>query len=370
MGDAIIRTGTPDDVVPLGHLSDKVFRPHCTPGTSMSAEFPELFSETNAKHLYLAEVDGEPVSLVGMLPKTVYVHGLAISSVSMGSVCTLPEYRGKGYAPTLVNCSIQDFEATTSVLLVSGGLPMYRRAGCVDFGDWRKVSFRPNTTDGVQSGVEIRLGGSAEVSQLASLYQVEPRHYHRTPADFEQLLKAMSAPEFRANPTPSVLLTAWRGGDVVAYAVVQRRSPDRAHVLEWAGARTALPMLARAAQDHYHVQTVDWFVAPTDATMLEVARALGMTIEHALNEGTVRVLNIVKLQEEYSPWLLQRYGASLDLQEADSGTWVVHWNVMPGHGAPPSEGLRISGIADLSTWLFGEGGLSLPFPRTDDLNYI
>lgn len=76
-------------------LSTEVFDPG---GTSMGLQFPLLFSADNVGELRVFSEGGRLVSLVGCLHQTILVEGHPLPVGSIGSVCTRPEYRGRGLA--------------------------------------------------------------------------------------------------------------------------------------------------------------------------------------------------------------------------------------------------------------------------------
>ncbi len=187
------------DVARLGELSDSVFRPQLIPGTGMPKEFPLAFSAENAHNLYFAAVDGRPVSLVALYPSRLVVPGGHVSAVSMGSVCTLPEFREQHLASQLIHQILTDFSPHTSLLLVSGGRGLYRRLGCVDFGerveaDVALAGLPAGDTEWVVNPVPEP---EAEVAALSRLYAAEPYRYERSEAEFRMLLRSLRTPLFR-----------------------------------------------------------------------------------------------------------------------------------------------------------------------------
>lgn len=336
----------------------------------MPVEFSPMFSPANAHNLYFVEDGGEPVSLVGMLPGKIRVHGVSVSVASMGSVCTLEPYRKHHLASRMVEQAIRDFAQDTSLLLVSGGLSIYRRVGCVDFGDWLGVVLGPVDKPDPRVAVEA---GLMESDSFHALYSAEPLRFARTPSQMEVLLATTSAPQFRAQATSPQVFAARREGRVIAYAVAIHpdKRPEIVHLLEWAGDRTAIAHLADAALRYYGADRVHLAVARTDVTLAGVLAAHECEWREEANQGTLRVLNPDLLLREMGPLIEERFGARLGLTASGTDeTWTVDWDRTAGDLALPDQGVRLEGFAALSDWLFGRRGLNLPLPRTDDLNYI
>ena len=372
MAQAVLKKAAPGDVAALGRLSDRVFRAGQEPGTAMPVEFAPMFSADNARHLYFAEDGGEPVSLVGMMPGAVHINGVRVTTASMGSVCTLEAYRRQHLVSRMIEQVIADFTPDASVLLVSGGLSIYRRVGCVDFGEWLSVLLEGPVADSPVCRVE-EWREPAGHPALFALYSTECCRFHRTPAGMAELLGTLRAPRFRDGKVPPRLLVARQHGEIVGYAVAllhRHWGGDTAHLLEWAGARSALPHLADAARRSFGAERAHFYAAPADAELCALLPELPATLSHANNEGTIRVLNPLRLLREIGPLIEQAFGARLELPQTGEEEWYVHWEPVAGNPLPAGEGNRLSGYAELTSWFFEREGMNLPFPRADDLNYI
>lgn len=365
----------------------------------MPMEFAPLFGAKNATNLYLAEVAGRPVSLVGLLPAVVHVWGAAVSVVAMGSVCTLAEHRQHHFASQMVERAIRDFTPTTSLMLVSGDLSIYRRVGCVDFGDWLLciIGARDVAADGMaggKAGGALRSGartlwgtddagsartaireGDVDPAAAHRLYLAEPLRYSRTVAEMGVLLTTLKAPGFRATSRPARTFSALREGEVVAYAIaIQADGPSApVQLLEWAGDRMAVVALADAARQAFAAAEVCIHVARDDQTLRGLLEACAVQWRPEANQGTLRVLNPDLLLQEYGTVIREIFGCHLRLRGIAQDVWQVAWEgtagSVDGMGLP-GEGAVLAGWAELSTWLFGKDGLNLPFARTDDLNYV
>jgi len=391
VSDFVIRRAQAGDLAALGQLSDQVFRPDLPAGTAMPVEFALLFGAANASNLYLAEIAGRPVSLVGMLPAVVHVCGAALSAVAMGSVCTLAEHRQHHFASQMVERVIRDFTPTTSVMLVSGDLSIYRRVGCVDFGDWLAgiVGARDRvaegttrsgartvwgTDDAAHARLEIR-EGDVDPAAAHRLYLAEPFRYSRTVAEMTDLLKTLKAPGFRAVSGPARTFSALRDGEVVAYAIaIQADAPGApVQLLEWAGDRTAVVRLVDAARHAFGANEARIQVARDDQTMRGVLEKCSVQWLSQANQGTLRVLNPDLLLQEFGTVIREMFGCHLRLQSIAQDVWQIAWEGKAGLAdgiGMPGQGAVLTGWAELSTWLFAKEGLNLPFARTDDLNFV
>ncbi|MCY0874967.1 MAG: GNAT family N-acetyltransferase [Firmicutes bacterium] len=374
--DMVIKRAVPGDIDRLGQLSDRVFRPTLVPGTGMPLEFGPMFSSTNAANLYFAADVDEPVCLVGMMPGIVQVGSARISVASMGSVCTLANYRKRQLASAAIEQILQDFSMSTSVLLVSGDLSIYRRIGCVTFGNYLSMSVprgRGQSSDGIVIDTTLPERVADEATRV---YQAERLRFSRTPAQMASLLATLRAPHFRATATPPQMFVARLRQEVVAYAIALPSQDGVAHLLEWAGARSALPALLEAAMRHFDCAQAQLYVEPEDFSARAILHDRETVSTPCENQGTIRILNPDLLIKESQPWVEERYGARVRLLEVRQDEWKVSWEGGDNEraGASPlridADGKILKGFGDLSRFFFGRDGLDLPLPRTDDLNYI
>lgn len=370
MGEYAMKRGSAHDIDALGKLSDEIFRQEEVPGTAMPIEFGPMFSVDNAHNLYFVECEGRPVSLVGMVPGIVHVQGVAVSVASMGSVCTLANHRQNHFASQMVEQVICDFTPTTSVLLVSGALSIYRRQGCVDFGDWLGVTIQAGEHR-VDDGITVA-EFSGEVAAIHRLYGREGLRYARTKGETIALLDTLRAPRFRAQSRAPRLFVASEAGETIAYTIAIQ--PDRAgggiHLLEWAGSRVAIPLLVDAACEAFGVDRAHLMISRQDDTMRSMVIRRQAEMKQETNQGTLRVLNPDRLLAEMGVLIRTLYGSALELPLVDQETWRVRWQSPAQSSHLLSHDKLIHGWAELSAWLFGCEGLNLPFTRTDDLNYV
>jgi ribosomal protein S18 acetylase RimI-like enzyme len=386
-----VRRACACDLPALTELADRVFRSDQPPGTAMIMEFPLLFKKSNAHNLYFIEDAGRPVSLAGMRPGKLQFRGATLSIASMGSVCTLPEYRGRHLASTLVEAILRDFRSQVSLIFISGDRSIYRRHGFVRFGiseQYRmdcELNDAANTEQRSVCPYDVRgLDDSYDSRELCAIYADEPSGFMRTPEDMSSAIQSEIFRQRSLVRESSVLYGAYLGQRLAAYAVV---SPSSAasrvlKVIEWAGDRLALAPVLRLACREHQLPYAQWYASPSDRTMRTLARAWGATEVTVPNQGTVRVLNVERLLQEAGGWIAGQTGAFLVLETVDAHSWRPTWTLEKGQmqagaGTPPfhrsmmaSGDPVIRGYDTLSQWLFGTQGLALPLPRTDDLNYI
>jgi hypothetical protein len=352
----------------------------------MAYEFPLLFSAENAHNLYFVARDGRPVSLAGMRHGLIQVRGSTISVASMGSVCTLPEYRGLHLASTIVEAILNDFRADVSLILISGDKSIYLRQGFVRFGRFAHFQFEDialATGHTQPPDLTIRsLDDDRDDRSLCLLYADEPSGFGRTPDEMRQLLGVEIVRKRQQNRSASSIYGAFADNQLVAYAVATPSLPngERVTLSEWAGDRNALLPILKQACREYGLSGADWHAANSDRTMRMLARVWGASIEQVENQGTMRVVNPERFLREAGDVIHARFGARLNLVALGPDAWRVQWTPdvpencgqsQPTAGlCPPDDGKVLRGLRELSLWLFGASHLAFELPRTDDLNYI
>ena len=62
----------------------------------------------NKKNTYLLIKDGSIISHAQLFKKKIYCYGKQLPIMGLGAICTLPEYRNRGYSKALLKKAIQD----------------------------------------------------------------------------------------------------------------------------------------------------------------------------------------------------------------------------------------------------------------------
>lgn len=72
----------------------------------------------NKRNTYLLIKDNSIISHVQLFKKKIYCYGKQLPIVGLGAICTLPEYRNRGYCKTLLRKVIQDIKNTSAPLII------------------------------------------------------------------------------------------------------------------------------------------------------------------------------------------------------------------------------------------------------------
>lgn len=127
----------PKDLAQLAQvcaLADRVFLAD-KPQEHMAERYPALLGWDNRAHINLICEGDTPVTAVNWYPIQIKVGECVLTAGSIGSVCSDPAVRGRGYADALVKYTFAQMAAEgVALCLISGGRGLYRRNGAHEAG--------------------------------------------------------------------------------------------------------------------------------------------------------------------------------------------------------------------------------------------
>ncbi|MCM3626144.1 GNAT family N-acetyltransferase [Paenibacillus glycanilyticus] len=307
-------------------LSDATFRDGDQ--LSMGQLFPFLFSDA-AMHLSYGafEEDGKLVSFMGVALWTIRIGEAALRVASLGSVCTDPSARGKGYASRLLE-EVQSFtrQAGASLLLVSGDRSLYTRAGCALFGrlkryrmnEWQAESLLDNS----DVNNEIREMRPEDLFAMQEAAESREIRYQLGINEFGTLLKAEAmASVYRMSQRVLVQESCDRISSFAIIGVSTEANPSGA-VLEYAGDSAEVARLFADAVSRYGLQSLEIPVPWHEKAIQAQLSAIPSSLDG--QPGTVCILNGEALIDQLSPWLSQQAGPNgLQLNRKENGSWQL-----------------------------------------------
>jgi hypothetical protein len=303
---------------------------------------------------------GRLVSMAGFTADRVHAEGISFKVACIGSVVTLEECRGKGYATRIMDdCVERAREEGVAVLLISGGRGLYRRMGCIDAGSYRtaRVPRRASsrlTTLFPATGLEAREWRREDVAKLAALQQREPVRFERSPDQFEALLKTG-----RLAACPGRTWVILMGGDVFAYCCAGdpvQRTGNVPLLEEIGGSRLALFGALPFLLGEYGAERIDIRFLGSDFDIGMLAGRAGLEVAPRGFGGTVRVIDPAAA----ASLLLDRARSFLPEQQAASLRADVDARGLTLQVA--AETHRIDGLENLTALLFGSQERSAPVP--------
>jgi len=302
-------------------LSTEVFDPG---GTSMGLQFPLLFSADNIGELRVFSESGRLVSLVGCLHQTILVEGHPLPVGSIGSVCTRPEYRGRGLAGKLVSDVFRRLEATEVPLaLISGDRGLYKQLGCVEAGcferfestreDWARLLRNRKGEKASPGDALFRFFEECDLPLLHELYRREPVRFFRSLEQFDRLI--WRHPGLKRLFGDERIVVAYRGRpeQVSAYVITRARTiqggSTRVHIVEYAGSREDIIEVIGFVIEEISPSVITFTVPAQDIQFLRLLNAYGLSGSRCTLPGhTLYVTNFRTLLERLSSYIEERTG--------------------------------------------------------------
>lgn len=357
---------------------------------TMGQQFPQLFSPANAANLFLYADQGRPVAHAGLWMGTLHLPGVRLPVAALGSVCTLPPYRGQGLAGRLVAMAWERCrEAGRPLLFISGDRSLYLRQGAHRAGRYRDLRLRPPAGTPKPSalpGLGIRLARlPEELPIVARLHQQEPVRWHRPWEAWPELIEAAGYATIYHLRQELWLVTV--GENPVACWMTGRGEafPGELLVLEAFGSRQALaaslqPLLAATGTEQARLPLLEG--DPLGPALEAAGFPVGSGPVEPL-PGTVAVTDWPLLWRELAPYLEERLprewvGAQARVEAANGRSRYLL-------ETETGEVWTVEGEAALIRALFGQGdqpvpevpphhplaaALPLPLPWPKGLNYI
>lgn len=274
----------------------------------MRASFPLLFNIGNLENLFVVVEDGRPVSHVGIIIRDINVFGCRIKTASVGSVGTLEEYRGRGFAGACLDAAEKKAVAEgASVTLISGRRSLYTRFGGVQVGS----SLVADVPAGdAADGISLRRAGAGDILVLEGLYEREPVRFHRPLEDWEATLKSLEARSRGKND--HALFIVERAGEPVAYILGSHFIWDdvpQTRVAEFAGCRRSIMAALPAVCASLGGGAVEMKAPAWDTVLTGLLAAAGYpTQQQHLNGHTVKVSSLENFLRQVQPLIEERVG--------------------------------------------------------------
>ncbi len=303
----IIKGMDSEQLKAAAELSDRTFRDKDQ--SSMADAFPSIFSGAFGCSLGCYE-ENELISFMGLVPQYIAIGPAKLPLMSLGSVCTAEEHRGKGTASLLLQEAFRHMdEAGVSLLYVSGDRQLYMRNGCRYFGDVSTYTLQPDdakSQPGETPPYRIREASAADLLAVQSIHEAGVVRYSRSIYETGMLLKAQAlATIYKLRQS---LVVAELDGEVAAYGVLAlpgtQVSSHKPFVVEYGGDAAAIFALLKESLDQASLESLSIAVPWQDAELHGILT--GIKREDGKNEGTVRIRNPRQLWMQLAPYLLER----------------------------------------------------------------
>lgn len=303
-----IRPSLPDEIDEVSRVVTSVFRQGPNP-ISMGITFSHLLNRNNADRIYVLDLDGTIVSVVASLRSDIVIDDAKLPVVSIGSVCTLPEYRGNGYVTRMLDVMEERFRNEgIALMLVSGTRGIYRRRHCYETGEAYQIDLAPHEF-GASSG-ETGDFTASDLPGMVAVYERERVRFERTTEFFRVLIGDQSYASARR--ASARLLVHRRSGKVDAYACLIIRKDDErsiAEVFEFAGGDDAVVAILRHAASLLEVDALTVDIPNYRKPLADLLVSHGGAFQTRTIPGTVKIIDFESLWAQLTPYLQATMGA-------------------------------------------------------------
>ncbi|MGC8515221.1 MAG: GNAT family N-acetyltransferase [Thermoplasmata archaeon] len=362
-----VKRGTPAILKDLVAVVNSVMRPASPQGYRMEDEFPHLLGVGNAENIYYIEEDGKPVSVIAVKIWKAFLADHMISVASLGSVSTLPEYRGKRYATIILDRIISDLEIRkVALLLVSGTRDLYKRAGCIQAGCVYSYSISRESLSAISKDGRYDVRKIARRDEAAGwVLDLYNKEHYRFSRDINLMKILLDATWFKRENWPMELFEISENGTKVAYFIGYKRGSEKRtmNVMEMAGSRSAIINSLSAILKELDADDILLRVHPTDTSLIETLDSMGFTRQVTHVQGTVRVIDPSTLLAELGSIVAEDgWHCSID-RKGDN--FALQCDSLHAH-------IDARTPSDITDTFFGSGDrcMKIPLMFTDDLNFI
>jgi len=289
-------------------LVNYVFRESDSQPPDMEKRYPFLFNEDNLENLRIILKDNRPISHIGIFEAEITVYGCRTKIGSIGSVCTYPQYRGRGFATLLLENTIKKLDDDgADVMLVSGERGLYKRTGCTEAG--RVHKFRISGDDLKRfnpQAMEVFPYKEKNLENIVRIYQKERVRFFRSLEDFKRILTTGLAMDRKAE-----ILTIHKAHEFLGYLAVQipeeKEDKERiSNVAEYSGIRRAILGAVKPIFDRYDIQELSFNIPFHDAEFIYALKEKGFKSRIENIPGTLKIINFPRLMDRFRPYIEER----------------------------------------------------------------
>jgi predicted N-acetyltransferase YhbS len=304
-----IRFANNEELKQAAALSDSVFRD--SEQTSMGIAFPQIFSSGLNQSIAAFE-DGKLVAFMGLVPNIINIGHSRLQIHCLGSVCTDPEYRGKGHASLILE-QIYTFikQSGSSLLLVSGDRTLYTRSGCRKFGAIKHYSITEHDAeifrqDNKDNSISFRLFEPKDAFPFYQLRKNSSVNYEESLFGIGKLIESEAiASIFKLNHK---VFVAELDGKLIATVIVAVQdnhiSRNEPFIVEWSGVANAAVSLISYAIQKLSLSKINLYSPWHELEMHEALEGVSFTAIQ--NSGTVKITDSKKLWEQLLPHLIEK----------------------------------------------------------------
>lgn len=333
----------------------------------MEKEFPLLLSEENSERRVLMKVNDEVAAIVNYYKSNIHIEGAQINVGSIGAVCTARNHRGKGFATKILDEIDQRMlDENIQIQLISGDGALYTRRGASFGGKVLRVKLSGSKSSHRFNYEEV---DEKDVISLLKIYNSDSTRYYR---NYVQMVALMHAGKAAYQHFKKVYLNNM----LIGYFVI---SDDFKRVVELGG---PLPLVIESIQQYQQ----DNELCDLNLDVLSSGKDISYIYERNYefeeknHSGTIKILDVKGLLKALKPYAIQYITEdvfdSISI-EKKSDSYELHYK---------NDVIYLNGDSELVKLIFGTWDdeitedteinsiiqkiFPIPFPLTDNLNYI
>ncbi len=271
---------------------------------SMIDDFPLLYSSSNLDNIRVYVNKGEVVSLVGSVIRDINVFGNRFRAAEIGSVCTAPEYRGKGLASSLmVDAERISISKGASVMFISGDLGLYRRFGAVGAGTYFMYTLRPELLEEFNP-IDVRIAKRSDIPFLSRMHNSKSVRFERTVEQFELIFNAVTSGQVIPGSPVKILVSE------CGYLVLTHDEKGIVNCVEHAGDTLCIIEMLKAIFEERRYNSA---ILHTTGDEYGLNRLLSRISQFRIRNllGTIKVIEPAKLGESLASYFSQRTSARI-----------------------------------------------------------
>jgi hypothetical protein len=220
--------------------------------------------------------------------------GLELPVACLGSVCTHPDYRGRGLAGELTDLAIARARQQGCLLMpISGSRTLYSRRSACQIAPTlvAQVSAEQLSTSGAP-GLSVRPYQDGDLPAVLSLHARQTVRYAWTQETVGPLLKS------HLDISSSAWVACDKDDELAGFLLVLHRGPmvgRGPRVVNHVGAPETLAPLARAAIEQIPAESIQFAALPGEIDSLAAIEAAGCSVETQTSGWTLRILDLAGL---------------------------------------------------------------------------
>jgi len=298
------RAAKPEELIDVVNLVNSVFKIKPGSPSILMDLFPQLFNMDNLENLRVVTYDGKLVSHVGIWEGELLIYGCWFKVGMIGSVCTHPNYRNRGYASALVRDAFSKMRRDgIDLVLVSGYRNLYRRVGCVEAGKVYTYSIPQGKLDLNLDDISMIHYSEELLKDFIEIYHREPVRYRRSLEEFRILLRrGLHYEDLK-------IYTAINKSRPLAYIAIESfLNGNVPTIIEYAGPRSIILYLIEKVLKALNVNALKLTVPSHDLEMLYLLEEQNLEKMSSKAPASMAIINPQSFLEKIQPYLEEKMG--------------------------------------------------------------